>query len=303
MMSFNVVFNQVIVLFLVLLIGFIARKKNILSAEINKGLTEFLVNVTMPLTIISSFNQEYPESALLNAGKIFLLSTLIHLLSIFIGRLLYRKSEDNIKKVLWFTAVFSNCGFMGIPVMESIYGKIGVFYSSIYIIPFNIFIWTFGQVLFSGVREKKMVKNAFINPGIIGVLVGFIVYLLPFELPYVLTNVIDMMGSLTTPLAMIIIGSTLAGIEFREVFKGFSVYYGTFVRLLLIPFITLAFLKVIGIDGDVLGVCFISSAMPAAANTVIFAEKFSGDSVFASRVVFLTTSLSIVTIPLTLLVL
>jgi len=237
-----------------------------------------------------------------NAGKIFLLSVFIHLFSVIMGKLIFNNFKQDTKKVLWFVTIFSNCGFMGFPVMESIYGKIGVFYSSIYIIPFNIFVWTIGQMIFTGAKDKKVIKKALINPGIISVFIGLLVFFTPWKMPQIATSVLNMMGSLTTPLSMIIIGSMLAATNIRDIFSEISVYYGSAVRLFLMPFIFLILLRSIGISGIVLGVCVISTAMPAAANTVIFSEKFGGNSLLASKVVFLSTAISIITIPVCLLI-
>ncbi|MEN8906588.1 MAG: AEC family transporter [Clostridiales bacterium] len=302
-MKFTVVFSQVLILFIILIIGFISRKFKILNVETNKSLTEFLVNVTIPFTIISSFNQKYPHSAMLNAGKIFLLSFLIHGISIIIGKIVTKNFKPTTKNVLWFVIIFSNCGFMGFPIMESIYGKIGIFYSSIYIIPFNLFLWTIGQIIFSETKDKKMMKKAILNPGIIAVFLGLIIFIIPYDMPFVATNVFELMGSLTSPLSMIIIGSMLASINVKDIFSDISVYYGSVIRLFLMPFIFLILFKIIGISGIVLGVCIISTAMPAAANTVIFSEKFGGDSLLASKIVFLSTAISIITIPIYLIIL
>lgn len=300
-MNITTVLNQVFILFIILLIGFVSRRKGILNHETNRKLTDFLLNVTIPFTIISSFNQDYPKNALYSAGLVFVFSFLIHLFSILIGRLLYMKFESSSKKILWFVTVFSNCGFMGFPVLESIYGKIGVLYGSVYVIAFNIFIWTFGQMLFSGKKDLSAIKTAILNPGIIAVFIGTLVFLSPVKTPFFLSRVIDLMGSLTTPLSMIIVGSMLAEVRLRELFSGYHIYYGTAVRLIVMPALTLLSLKALGIHGSLLGVCVISAAMPAAANTVMFAEKFNGDSLLASRFVFFSTAASIITIPVVLL--
>lgn len=300
-MNFITALNQVVILFAIMLVGFFARKKKILDQATNHGFTEFLLNVTIPFTIISSFNQSLQKDVLFNASLVFIFSFSIHLLSIFIGQLLYCRYENDIKKVLWFTAVFANCAFMGFPVVESIYGKVGVLYGSVYTIPFNLFVWTFGQILFSGKRDIRTIKNAVLNSSMAAVVIGVAVLLSPVKLPLVLSKVIDMLGSLTTPLSMIIVGSMLAEVKLKELFSGLYIYYSTVVRLFIIPLLVLFILKSIGLTGTLLGVCVILTAMPTASFSVIFAEKFGGNVLIASRCVFFSTAVSIITIPIILL--
>jgi len=187
---------------------------------------------------------------------------------------------------------------MGFPILESLFGKLGILYGSIYVCTSNLFLWTFGEMLFSGSYDMKAIKNALLNPGIISIGVGILLFLSPVKLPFFIKKSIDMVGSLTTPLAMIIIGSMLAEIRLKEIFSGTYVYYGTIVRLLVFPMIILIILKTLGIHGIVLGTCCIVTAMPAAANVVMFAEKYNGDSVLASKIVVLSTAMSIITIPI-----
>jgi predicted permease len=290
--------NQVLIIFIILVVGVICRVKNILTKEITKGLSHFLMSVVLPFNIISSFNQTLPSGALVNAGYIFGFAFLIHTFSMLLGKILYRNCEDGTRKVMWFITVFSNCGFMGFPVLESIFGKIGVFYGSVYIVVFNLFQFTFGQMLFTGEKDAKALKNALSNPGILSVFIGLILFFSPVKLPYVAYRVVDMIGSTTTPLAMIIVGSMLAEVNIKEVFSGIYMYYGIAIRLLVLPIIILYALKFSGVTGNVFIVCCMLSAMPAAANSVIFAERFDGDSVLASKIVFISTVFSIVTIPL-----
>lgn len=300
-MGSSVVFNQVIILFLIMVIGFIAKKRNILNSEVNKKLSEFLLNVTTPFLIITSFSFKFSKGMLYNAGIVLAFSVGVQLFSILLGKLLYFRYPDNIKKVLKFITVYSNCGFMGFPILESLFGKEGVFYGSIYVAAFNIFLWTHGVAVFTGSRDLKTLKKALINPGIIGVAMGMIIFLFSVTLPYPVFKTLEMVGSMTAPLSMIIVGAFLADVDFKNLFSGFAVYHGTAVRLIALPILTLITLRLIGMTGTLLGICVILTAMPAAANTAIFAELYGGDAKFASRSIAITTVLSIITIPLIIL--
>jgi predicted permease len=131
-MEYSKVFNQVVILFIIMIIGFFARRKNIINKEVNKGLTELVLNIRFPFMVIASFNFKYSHEMMASGGKILLISICIHLILILIGGIIFKKYPENMKGVLRFVIVFSNCGFMGYPVIDSVYGKTGVFYASIY---------------------------------------------------------------------------------------------------------------------------------------------------------------------------
>ncbi|MBP2650629.1 MAG: transporter [Firmicutes bacterium] len=297
-MDFTTVMNQVVMIFLIMLVGVWCTKQKILNQEINKGLCDLLINITIPCTIISSFNQELSSRALIEAVYVLIFAFVSHSLSILIGYILYRKYQPPIRKVLWFITMFSNCGFMGFPLLESVFGKIGIFYGSVYLGVANLFTWTFGQIIFTGKHDVNSLKKALLNPGITAIFIGVVIFFSPVKPPVAVIKVIDMIGLLTTPLAMIIIGVMLAEVNYKELLCGWHIYYGTAVRLLLMPILTIVTLKSLGVGGAVLGVCMMVTAMPAASITVIFAEMFDGDAIFASKIVVVSTALSIITIPL-----
>ena len=156
---------------------------------------------------------------------------------------------------------------MGFPVLESLFGKTGVFYGSIYVAVFNAFIWTYGVMLFSKGREQTSVIKAMINPGIVSVIIGMFIFIFSIELPKPILQTLDMVGSMTAPLSMLIVGALLADTNLKDIFTGFEVYYGTALRLIVIPLITILALSLTGLDRELLRVCVVLVAMPAAANT------------------------------------
>ncbi|NLI59837.1 MAG: hypothetical protein GX375_00200 [Clostridiales bacterium] len=153
-------------------------------------------------------------------------------------------------------------------------------------------------MLFSRNKEQTSIAKAVINPGTVSVVIGMVVFLFPIELPNPVSQVLDMVGSMTAPLSMLIVGALLGSIDLKSIFIGFDAYYGSLLRLILMPMIAILALSPLGIERELLGVCVVVTAMPAAANTAIFAEKFDGDSILGSRSVGLSTILSIITIPL-----
>jgi predicted permease len=166
-MGNEVVINQVIILFLTMVIGFVAKKRNIINDETTNKLSEILLRITLPAMIIFSYNQEFSKDLLTKGGIMLVYSLVIHVFGILLGNIIYWKYPDDIKNVLKFVTIYSNCGYMGLPVLEALYGQIGIFYASIYITIFNIFTWTNGVMIFTGKRDIKSMKKALINPRII----------------------------------------------------------------------------------------------------------------------------------------
>jgi predicted permease len=288
--------NQVIILFLLMLTGFIARKNRLLNNEVNAGISELLLNITVPFMIITSFNLKFSSEIFHDAVILFWSAVFIHIFSAVIGLVLYRKYPEQDRKILKFITIFSNAGFMGLPVLGSLFGQLGVFYGSIYVVVFNIFAWTMGVKIFTG-KEIKILK-AITNPALISVLIGSILFFFSIQLPVPIYKTLDMIGSMTTPLSMMVVGSMLADIKPKELFAGWPVYYGSMVRLIIIPLLMALALKAFGISEYLLKICLTSTAMPVATMTAIFAEKYNGNAILASRLVFISTALSLLTIPL-----
>ncbi|MCB2298428.1 AEC family transporter [Clostridium tagluense] len=293
--------NQVMVLFIVMMVGFYAKKKKFFNIIVDKGLSELLLNITLPFMIVTSFNIKYEATMVSNAQKILIYSFLIHIGLIFISKILFFKFPSNKQQVFRFVTIFCNVGFMGYPVLESIYGGVGVFYAAIFNIPFNLLVWTVGVMLYTGEKDFKSVRKAIANPAIIAVFIGIILFVFSIRLPLPIENSLKLVGSTTTPISMIIVGSMLAEMKFKNIFSDISIYYATVVRLLIVPMLIYVVLKFLKVDELLLNICVILQAMPAAVITAIIAEKHGGDSLLASQCVFITTMVSVITIPIVIL--
>ena len=299
-MADNIVIEQVLVLFLVILVGFIVKKRSMINDEVSQKLSDLLLYVTMPSMIIVSFHVEFSVQMLRDAGIIFVLGIAAHVFSIILGKLLFYKFPGNINRIMRFGVVFSNCAFMGFPVIDGLFGRDGIFFASMYIAVFHIFIWTYGIGLFSGgidLKDTKKMFKSLINPGILSVAAGLIIFLLQIKLPNPLYQALDMVGGMTTPISMIVVGALLADADFKKVIFKWHLYYGVLVRLLLIPLLVFLVFRLFAAPPMLLGITVVLTAMPMAVNTAIFAEKYGGDAELASQYIVLSTALSIITIP------
>lgn len=292
------IINQVIILALIMLVGIIARKKGMLNAEVNSKLSDFLLNITLPCLIVTSFSFEYSAETMNNIKLIFFYSVLIHLVLIFLSRVFAFRFNEGSRKVIRFVTVFSNSGFMGFPVLFGLYGNIGVFYGAVFNVPWNIFMLSFGSMLFTGKKDLKALRQVITHPGIIATAIGMLMFVFSLSMPLPLEKALVSVGAMTTPLSMIIVGSMLAEIKFKEVFSGFAVYYVSAVRLIVAPLLTLAIMRLLSADQLLTEIAVTIEAMPAAVIATVLASKFGGDTKLASRCVFISTIISMVTIPL-----
>ncbi len=300
-------------LFLLILIGYIAKRLRWVTDEFSGGLAGFITNVTLPLLIITSMNKEFTMEALRNSILIIVFGTISYFIAIGLSIIFSKifKTEEPQKGVYKFLIIFSNTAFMGFPILKAMFGEEGIFYGAIFNILFNVFLWTIGVHIVSAHsdnddsdadskgRFKKSLKKL-INPGTISVALGLLVFVSPVKIPYLVYNPMRMLGDTTIPLAMVVIGAVLAETKIREMFANTKLYIASFVRLLLLPLILVPFLSLFNLPSIVSVIVVVLSSMPAAANTAILAKIYGSDYKLASQGVFMNTLLNMITIPITL---
>jgi predicted permease len=296
--SFLTVVEKVGVLFIMIAAGYICSKLRVITQRGAAQINTILLFIATPCLIVNSLQGTIGKGtvnmqAIAVAGGV---TALIHIISIAISTLLFRKREDRRKKVLRFASVYSNCGFMGIPLVQAVLGDQGVVYASIYIAVYNVFVWTHGFIIMSG-GEKVSVKKIIFNPGVIGLAVGLPFFACSAQIPDVIGYPISCFSNLNTPLAMLVIGGYIARIDFRELFLDKDVYWVSFFRLLMIPAVLLGALWILKPDPMVFMVCMMLSSAPTAANTALFAAQYGSDVKLASKTVAITTLFSILTMP------
>lgn len=294
-----IVLKQVIILFILIGIGFVLTKTNKLSDAGVKQMTNILLTVVTPCVLIEAYQKEFDVKLLKSLLLAFLYSIIIHIINIIISHFLFKKEESNKYRVSRFASNFSNCGYMAIPLLGAALGSNGIFFGSAYLVVFTIFYWTYG--IYICTEDKKAltsIKNILINPGIIGVTVGLILFFAKIKLPEIVLSSISYMASLNTPIPMIILGSFLVKVDFKAVFKNMRVYLVSFVRLILIPIIGIFITKLLNLSTEVATSVLIVTACPVATVTSLFASKYELDTTYAAQVVSFSTILSIITIPL-----
>ncbi|AWI05563.1 AEC family transporter [Clostridium drakei] len=297
-MEINTVITQIISLFLVALVGFYGGKKNIIDENFSNGLSKLLVEITTPFLVISSFSISYGPDVANNVIKAFIYSFAIFLLTPLLVKPLLIKVDKSKRNVLEFAMVFSNCGFMGFPVAQSVFGNEGVVYAAIFNMIFNIFVWTYGVMLFNNKSDIKGLKESLKNPGVVSSVIGLLIMIFSIKIPPLLLNTTKMVGGLTTPISMLIIGSLLSRSELKKIIKDKSMYYGSMIKLILLPLILYCISILFKENSMVLKTFILMQAMPAGALTTIFAENFNKNKEYSAFIVSFSSLLSVVTIPL-----
>ncbi len=304
MEAFATVAQQVLILFILIGVGVLAQKGRLLSEQSVQGLTNVVLYCVTPCVIIKAFaeipfsTQKFKELMLS-----LLLASLIHVGIILLAMLLVRDADPSRERMLRFAAIFSNAGFMGLPLQEALMGADGAFFGGMYVAVFNAFVWSFGLLLMSGDRKLVSPKKIFLTPGLIGVFVGLLVFFLPlifpsFAIPEIIFSPIRHLAALNTPLPMIVIGYYLAQIDFKAARRDYKSFWVLTLRMVLFPLLTLGALYLCGLRGNLFVSLVISVSAPCAAMTTMFASKYDRYPQASCNLVSLTTLVSIITMPL-----
>lgn len=298
MINFDNMFNMQGMLFLLMIIGAVLTWKRIITADGQKLLTDLVMDVTLPASIIKSFQMELSRELLESCLEIFLVAIAIQVGTFLLSALLYRGiSDEKHRKVLQYATICSNAGVLGNPIAEGIFGSMGLLYASIYLIPQRTFMWSAGLTYFTRCPSKReLARKVLTHPCIIAVAFGMVLLVTGTTLPGFLGSTVNSIAGANTAVSMMLIGSFLVGVNVKSMFQK-TFYYYSFVRLFLIPFLVFVPCRLLGLDSMVTGVSTILAAMPAASSTAILAAKYECDEVFASKCVVFTTVLSMVTIP------
>ncbi len=295
---FITVFSQVCILMLLIAVGFVAAKAKIMTAEGTKCCTDIALIIVTPCVIIKSLIREYSAEIMRSLAKAFVLTLLVQVLMIFLSMLLLHSKDKEKERVLRFGSIFANCGFMSLPLQQVILGDDGTLYGSAYIIMFNLVVWSYGVFLISGDKKYIQPKKLFISPGIIGLLIGIIIFVFSVPIPDIVYSSINYLSAIYTPLPMLIIGYHLAQSNVLNAFRDIRCIFSVFLSLIVYPLAALGLLYLIGVRGTLLVSVIISVSAPVAAITTMFSSKFGGDTELSVDMVSLSTVFSLGTMPL-----
>jgi predicted permease len=287
-------------LFVIIGIGFAAKKYGILNGDRLHLISHILVNVSLPaLSIVSLQVQQTPANMSI-AGHMIVVAFACYLSAFVIGLVLFRFIPSTLeeKGIFQFMLIFSNSLFMGIPVATAMFGASSLFYVILFNVPFYLLVFTLGVWLLNRGAGRFDIKKFLLSPGLVAAIVGLVFFLDTVTLPGPVDYGLGLVGSATTPLAMLVVGALLATIPLRQLAGDWRVYLVTALRLVIFPVVGYLVLSHFIADKMLVGVAVLMLGMPVAANLVLFCEDFHMDSKLASQGVFITTILCLVTIPL-----
>lgn len=296
--SFLVVGQQVLILFILIAIGFAGGKLKFITKEGVSCITDIMLYIVTPCVIVNAFQKEFDFALLGDFFKSFLAAIAAHLISIVLSRLFIRSRDEARKRVLQFGVIFSNCGFMSLPLLDALLGEEGVFYGASYIAVFNLLVWSYGLLLMDKEHSKLSIKKLILNPGTLPVIIGLIFFFCSYRLPSLIGTPVSYLSALNTPLPMLVTGYYISNLKLSGLFKGADEFAMLFLRLVASPLLLLALLYMLGIRGSLLIACIVSASAPVAASSTMFSIKFHADAKLSAGIVAVSTLFSIVTITL-----
>ena len=300
-MDIMVVFQTMLKLFLLLVLGFVLFKCHIFDEYTNKKISALIVNVASPMLIISSIAGVEGS----NKSIVFLMigaGILMYIGFIILGKIINRifpfpKKDWPVYECM---VVFANTGFMGYPVLLDVFGQEAVFYASLIHMAFNFFVYTYAIMCLTKGDDSEFKLNfkQLLTPGIILIFVGIFIYLFDIQLPSVLMDTINSVGSLTAPLSMMMIGSSLAVYPIKDSFTDWRSYIFAFVRLIIVPFVTMIVCRLLHINPYYANITIITNAMPVGSMVLMLATQYNANVKIVTRNIVVSTLLSVITIPI-----
>lgn len=295
-MKISVLVTQMLILFLMIGCGWLSGKEKLLKEEIIPDFSRIVLNIGIPGVVLSSAT----------GGSRFTVSeVLLYLLGFFLFSVLCALMA---KAVVWITGIktdrrlyefmymFSNVGFMGLPVVEAVLGKEALIYAVLFLLPNNLMLFSYGEYL---MRDKKGISLKKLgNPPVIASMLAIVICLLHLQLPPVLEKALTSMGNITTPMAMLIIGASLSQAKIREMLEDYRIYVFLAIKMLILPILYWLILSRLPIPEEVVVMMILMMAMPVPSNTVIYAGLYQKNIKLACEASVLTSLVCVITIPL-----
>ena len=286
--------SQVVILFLVVLVGALCRRLRYFTDETIRGVTQLVVNITLPVLTVYNMQRPFETRVLINFLLTLGLSTVAILAALLGSLFLFRNRPHDKLAVLANLEGFSNSGFMGYPIILAV-NPDWMIYAVAYNIAFVFVTWTVGVSLFQG-RQNISIRRVMLNPNVISAFIGFALFCLNITLPDILSQTLSLVGGLTTPLSMLLIGTRICGIRLGDL-RDKDYHLAAALRLVALPLLVYAALRPLHLDTAVWSTIFLLTAMPCGTLTAMQAELYGGDTHFAARAIAYSTLLSLATVP------
>lgn len=306
-MGFMIVFQQMLVLFAMMVVGYVCYKKGMIEERGTKTLSSIIVNVLNPILMISSvLGDEVTYSAEIikqNLIMVVIYFVLLIILGLLITKLFRvgRADAGSYRLML----IFSNLGFMGIPLATNLFGAKSVILLAFYMITYNVLIYTYGIYLATQEREDTvgagLPLKKILNPGVVGCAVAIIIFAFQIRVPDFVGTFADYMGNAVIPLAMMMVGVNLAKIDLKSIFQDIRLLIMSALKLILIPIACVFIFRNLGFDATVFGIFILVISMPVGTVILMIETEYGrDDNALCAKGITLTTLLTLITIPVVL---
>ena len=297
----TMLFSLMFQILIMVCLGFFLAKKGRFSESTQSDLTAILVDILTPCSILASsqrpFSTETGEAIFICIGASFV----FYILSLILCYVFFRfiPIEENKRGVAVTASVFANTAFIGYPLITSLYGMENMLLAAGFGIGYSLFMYTVGVRLFSAVKEPIRLRT-FLSSNVLSVIVSNIIYFSPYRLPNDIYTVLGMLGDMTVPISMMVIGASLVGVNIRSIFADKYAYLVSFIRLIVLPALTYLGLRLFGASDLVISICTILAAIPVGAFNVILAKRYGGNVEFSNQTLIISMLFSLITLPATI---
>ena len=303
-----IVITNLGIIFAMILVGFVSGRFRLFSDRAQADFTTFVLKVSLPCTIISSMVREFDSTLLIDSVIIFFIGMIFFgggmIIMTKVAPLMHVRPGR--QKVWGVLCAISNTGFMGFPLVKAVYGDSGLFLAAMMNTGFNIVVWSIGVKLIASENDSEGTTNwrkILMTNMNYAVVLGLILFIGQIQIPDTIMTIVNYFGNITTPMSMFLIGLGLAQGKVTDAFRDKDVLSSTFMRLIVVPLVSLVILKLLPLDELTTNVACIVIAMPCASASMMISQDHGGDTIMAARTIFLTSLLCIVTIPLIMMLL
>ena len=299
--SFIPVINTVSVMFIMLIVGFIGYKTGIINDTASKKMSEIIIKIAQPFMIAGSvLSIEYKKDSLLTGGKIMLFAFVCYfILAVLAILFTFFYKDKSEKHVTEYSLIFTNGAFIGFPILRSVFPDFGVFWGSFYVIVYNLVVWTYGMYVLSKANKdiKMSFKKVILNYGTVPCIIALIIYSFGIKVPEIASTAMKYIGSICTPVSMLIIGALIASMSLKELFLDKKIYYFSFIKLFVIPLIIALIASLFKLDHDIVIFLTVMNCLSTSASTTMFCETYDVAPKYAAKCVGISTLLSVFTVP------
>lgn len=294
---FVLILEQLVKMFFIMLLAFICYKTRLVNQEGNRIMSDLLLMVVNPCLILTVFQTEYSPELARGLMLAFAAAVMTHVIGILVTTFLIRPRSGEDYGVERFNAMYSNCGFIGIPLLGSVLGDTGIFFLTAYMVMFNLFSWTHGIILMEKRLSLKNLREGFLSPMVLSTILAVVLFFLKIRIPAVLLDSMNYIADMNTPLAMMVAGFSVAQADIGKMCRNLHIYFNSAIKLVILPLCTVPMLMLLRLPTDVSMTVLIAAACPTATLGTMMAIRYRQNYTYASEMFALSTILSLITLP------